>query len=77
MITSVASKWQALKVGMLIFLLFYQMKLKTSITSLKSWHFEASEDIKNNFKSQALHFIRIEYWNTGASGNPLSLIPTL
>ena len=29
----------------------------------KSWHFEASEDIKK-IKSQALHFIRIEYWNT-------------
>ena len=43
----------------------------------KSWHFEASEDNKKKIKSQALHFIRIEYWNTGASGNPLSLIPTL
>ena len=45
--------------------------------SLKSWHFEASEDIMTKFKSQALHIIRIQYWNAGGSGNPPSFIPTL
>ena len=29
------------------------------------------------FKSQALHIIRIKYWNACGSGNPYSLIPTL
>ena len=33
-----------------------------------SWHFEASEDIMTKFKSQALHIIRIKYWNAGGKG---------
>ena len=33
---------------------FYELKLKT----LKSWHFEASEDVMTKFKSQALHIIQ-------------------
>ena len=45
--------------------------------SLKSWHFEASEDIMTKFKSQVLYIIRIKYWNAGGSSNPPSLIPTL
>ena len=49
------------------------MKLKT----FKSWHFEASEDIKTKFKSQALHIIKIKYWNAGRSGNPPFLIHVL
>ena len=42
-----------------IFQSFYELKLKTS--KLKSWHFEASEDIMTKFKTQALHIIRIKY----------------
>ena len=45
--------------------------------SLKSWHFEASEDIMTKFKSLAFHIKRIKYWNAGGSGNPPSLIPAL
>ena len=30
MVSSLALKWQGLKVGMLVFQLFYEMKLKTS-----------------------------------------------
>ena len=48
------------------FQLFYEMKLKTS----KSCHFEASKYIMTKFKSQALHSIRIKYWNAIGSGNP-------
>ena len=45
------------------------------IPTLKSWHFEASEDIMTKFKSQGLHIIRIKYWNASGSGSPPSLIP--
>ena len=31
------------------------------ISTLKSWHFEASEDIMTKFKSQGLYIIRIKY----------------
>ena len=44
---------------------------------LKSWHFEASEDIITKFKSQGLYTIKIEYWNASGSGFPPSLIPAL
>ena len=47
------------------------------ISSLKSWHFEASEDIITKFKSQGLYFIRIKYWNASGSGFPPFLIPAL
>jgi hypothetical protein len=56
MISSLASKWQVLKVMMPAFQPFNNMKLKT--LSLKSWHFEASEDM-TKFKSQSLHIIGI------------------
>ena len=69
-ISSLDSKWQVLKVGMPVFQLFYEMKLKTS----KSWHFEVSEDIMI-FRSQGLHIIRIKYWNASGCGSPTSLIP--
>ena len=39
---------------------FYELKLKTSL-SLKSWHFEASEDIMTKFQLQVLHIIIIKY----------------
>ena len=39
------------------------------IPSLKSWHFEASEDIMTKFKSQGLHIIRIKYLNANGSGS--------
>ena len=45
------------KVGMTVFQLFYEMKLKTS----KFWHFEGSKDIMTKFKSQALHIKKIIY----------------
>ena len=51
------------------------MSEKWAIPTLKSWHFEASEDIMA--KSQAFHVIRIKYWNASGSGNPPSLNPTL
>ena len=47
------------------------------IPTLKSWHFEATEDIITKFKSQGLHIIRIKYWNASGSGSPPSLIPAL
>ena len=53
------------------------MKWNWRPLSLKSWHFEASEDIMTKFKSQALHIIRIKYWKSSGSGNPPSLIPAL
>ena len=53
------------------------MKLNWRPLSLKSWHFEAIEDIMPKFKLQIFHVIRIKYWNAGGSGNPPSLIPTL
>ena len=45
------------------------------IPTLKSWHFEASEDIMTKFKSQGLHNIRIKYWNASGSGSSPSHIP--
>ena len=45
--------------------------------SLKSWHFEASEDVMTKYKSQALHIIRIKCQNADGSGNPPSFIPVL
>ena len=60
---------------MIVFKLFYEMELKT--LSLKSCQFEASKDIITKFKPQALHIIRIKFWNPSGSGNPPSLIPAL
>ena len=31
------------------------------IPNLKSWDFEASEDIMTKFKSQGFHYIKIKY----------------
>ena len=45
--------------------------------TLKSWHFEASEDIMTKFRLQALHIQRIKYWNAGGSGSPPSFNPAL
>ena len=59
MISSLASKWQVLKVGMPFFSHF--MKRNGRPLSLKFWSFEASEDIMTKSKSQALHIIRIKY----------------
>ena len=47
------------------------------IPTLKSLHFEASEDIITKFKSQGLYIIRIKYWNASGSGFPPFLIPAL
>ena len=38
------------------------------MTSL-SWLFETSEDIITKLNLQALHIMRIKYWNGGGSGN--------
>ena len=46
------------------------MKWNWRPLSLKSCHFEASKDIMTKFKSQALHIIKINYWNADGSGNP-------
>ena len=43
------------------------MKWNWRLLSLKFWHFEASEDIRMKFKSQALHVIRIKYYAHGCS----------
>ena len=43
--------------------------------ALKSWHFEASEDIMTKFKSQGLHNKTIKYWNASGSGSTPSFIP--
>ena len=53
------------------------MKWNWRTLVLKSWHFEASEDIITKFKSHALHVIKIKYWKAGVSSNPPSLIPSL
>jgi hypothetical protein len=50
---------------------------KTCIPTLKSWHFEATEDIMTKSKSQGLHIRRIKHWNASGSGSPTSLIPAL
>ena len=47
------------------------------IPTSKSWHFEATEDIKTKFKPQGLHIIWIKYLNTSGSGSPSPLIPAL
>ena len=47
------------------------------ISTLKSWHFEANEDIITKFKSQGLYIIEIKYSNASGSGFPPSLIPAL
>ena len=53
------------------------MKWNWRPLSLKSCNFEGSKDIMTKFKSQALHIIKIKYWNAGRSGNPPSSIPAL
>ena len=53
------------------------MAEKTGIPNLRSWHFEASEDIMTKFRSQGLHIVRIKYWNASGIGSPPSLIPAL
>ena len=47
------------------------------IQTLRTYHFEASEDIMTKFKSQALRVIRIKYWKACGSGNPSSFISAL
>jgi hypothetical protein len=47
------------------------------IPNLRTCHFEANEDIKTKFKSQALHVKRIKYRIAGGSENPPFLFPTL
>ena len=47
------------------------------ISTLKSWHFEASEDIITKFKSQGLYTIKIKYSNASGGGFLPSLIPAL
>ena len=75
MISSLASKCQHFKLRGLQF--YYIKWLKKGIPTLKSWHFEASEDIITKFKSQDLYIIRIKYWNASWSGFPPSIIPAL
>ena len=52
-----------------------QKKWKMGIPNLKSWHFQASEDIMAKFKSQGLHNARIKYWNAIGSGFTPLFIP--
>ena len=68
MISSLAIKCQHFKLRGL---------LQKGISTLKSWHFEASEDIITKFKSQGLYTIKIKYWNASGSSFPPSLIPAL
>ena len=75
MISSLAAKCQHFQVGGFQF--HYIKWLKKGISTLKSWHFEASEDIITKFKSQGLYTIKIKHWNTSKSDFPPSLIPTL
>ena len=42
-----------------------------SIPTFRACHFEASEEIMTNLKSQGLHIIRIKYWNASWSGPSL------
>ena len=35
--------------------------INDGLSTLKSWHFDASKDIITKFKSQCLHIIRIKY----------------
>ena len=53
------------------------MKWNWRPLSLKSWHFETSENIMTKFKSKGLNIIRIKYWNASESGSPPSFIPAL
>ena len=46
-------------------------------STLKSWHFEASEDIITKFKLQGLYTIKMKHWNAIGSGFPPFLNPTL
>ena len=57
MISSLALKWQVLKVGMPNFQALYEVKLKAS----QSWPFEASEDFMPKLELQAFHIIIIKY----------------
>ena len=75
MIFWLASKCKYFKLRGLQFC--YIKWLKKGISTLKSWHFEASEDIITKFKSQGPYIIRIKYWNANGSGIPPSLIPPL
>ena len=47
------------------------------IPTLRTCHFEASEDIMTKFQSQALHITRLKYWNSVGSGNLPYFIPAL
>ena len=51
------------------------MAKKKGIPTLKSWHFDAREDIITKFKSQVLYIIRIKHWNASGSSFTPSLIP--
>jgi hypothetical protein len=75
-ISLLASKWQVHKrhkVEMTFFQPFYEIKLMTSLSLL----FETSEDIITKLNLQALHIMRIKYWNGGGSGNHPFLILVL
>ena len=56
---------------------FHKTAETQGIPTLRTCHFEASEDIMTKFKSQAFHVIRSRYWKAGGSGNPPSLILAL
>ena len=49
------------------------LKWKTGIPTLRTCHFEASEEIMTKHKSQALHITRIKYWKASGSGNSPSI----
>ena len=73
MVSSLASKWEGLNVGVPVFQLFYEIELKT----FKIKHFQASEDIMTKFKNCKL-FMSQES-NTeklvGVATLPLSFLP--
>ena len=75
LISAMASKCQHFKHGGLQF--YYIKWLKTGISTLKCWHFEAREDVMTKFRSQGLHIKRIKYGNASGSGFPPYLNPTL
>ena len=60
-----------------VFNFITQSGWKKDISTLKSWHFEASENIITKFKSQGLYTMKIKYWNASGSGFPPFLIPAL
>ena len=72
MISSLATKWQHLKLRGLTF--HYMKKGHFNFKVLAFW---SQWRYYSKFKSQGLYTIKIKYWNANGSGFNPSLIPTL